>query len=119
VYGSLTRPHVLLLYVPDKLLARELAYQITTAGTFKTLRISKKQSWHMFPLRCGVYTLHDYKHAEKEIGKINMLNLATIPNRQFDPWRVAYNVLEQAKLTKFDHEKDEFDDLFSSAESLS
>jgi hypothetical protein len=69
-------------------------------------------------LRCGVYTLHDYKHAEKEAGKINMLNLATIPNRQFDPRKVAYNVLEQAKLTKFDHEKDEFDDLFSSAESL-
>ena len=28
-------------------------------------------------------------------------------------------MLEQAKLTKFDHEKDEFDNLFSSAESLS
>ena len=106
------------MYVPDKLLARELAYQITTAGTSKTLRNSKKQAWPTFPLRCGVYTLHDYKHAEKEAGKINMLNLATIPNRQFDPRKVAYNVLEQAKLTKFDHEKDEFDDLFSSAESL-
>ena len=47
-----------------------------------------------------------------------MLNLATIPNRQYDPRKVAYNVLEQAKITKFDHEKDEFDDLFSSAESL-
>jgi len=69
-------------------------------------------------LRCDVYTLHDYKHAEKEVEKINMLNLATIPNRQFDPRKVAYTVLEQAKLTKFEHEKDEFDDLFSSAESL-
>ena len=44
-----------------------------------------------------------------------MLNLATIPNRQFDPRKVAYTVLEQAKLTRFDHEKDDFDDLFSSA----
>ena len=119
VYGSLSRAHVLPLYVPDKLLARELAYRITTTGTSKTLRTSKKQSWPIFPLRCGVYTLHDYKHAEKEAGKINMLNLATISNRHFDPRKVTYNVLEQAKLTKFDHEKDEFDDLFSSAESLS
>ena len=47
-----------------------------------------------------------------------MLKLATIPNRQYDPKKVSYNVLEQAKLTKFDYEKDEFDDLFSSAESL-
>ena len=69
-------------------------------------------------MRCGVYNLHDYKHAEKEAGKINMLNLTIIPNMQYDPKKVSYNVLEQAKLIKFDHEKDEFDDLFSSAESL-
>ena len=106
------------LYIPDKLLARELAYQITSAGATKTLRTSKKQVWPTFPLRCGVYTLHEYKHAEKEAEKINMLNLATIPNRQFDPRKVVYNVLEQAKLTRFDHKEDDFDDLFSSAESL-
>lgn len=47
-----------------------------------------------------------------------MLNLATVPNRQFDPRKVAYTVLEQAKLTRFYHEKDDFDDLFSSTESL-
>ena len=69
IFGSLTRPHVLPLYVPDKLLARELAYQITTAGTSKTLRNSKNLAWPTFPLRCGVYTLHDYKHAEKEAEK--------------------------------------------------
>jgi len=32
--------------------------------------------------------------AEKEAGKINMLNLATIPNTEFDPQKVTYNVLE-------------------------
>lgn len=118
LFGSLTKPHVLPLYVPDKLLAWELAYQITVEGTSKTLRNSKKQAWPTFPLRCGVFTLHDYKHAENEAGKIQMLNLATIPNRQYDPRKFSYNVLKQAKLAKFDHEKDDFDDLFSSAQSL-
>ena len=47
-----------------------------------------------------------------------MLNLATIPNRQYDLRKVAYNVLEQAKLENFDHEKDDFNDLFSLTESL-
>ena len=47
-----------------------------------------------------------------------MLNLATIPKWKFDPTKVAYIVLGQAKIIKFEHEKDEFDDLFSSAESL-
>ena len=46
------------------------------------------------------------------------LALATLPNRQFDPNKVAYNALEQAKLTKFDHIEDKFDDLFSLAKSM-
>lgn len=40
LFGSFIRPHVLPLYVPDKMLAWELAYQITTEGTSKTLRNS-------------------------------------------------------------------------------
>ena len=40
--GSHTKHHVLPLYVPDKLLAWELAYQITVDGTSKTLKNSKK-----------------------------------------------------------------------------
>ena len=47
-----------------------------------------------------------------------MLKLATIPNSQYEPRKVAYNVLKQAKLSKFDHEINDFDDLFSSAQSL-
>lgn len=47
-----------------------------------------------------------------------MLNPETIPNRKYDPMKVAYNVLEQAKITKFDHKKDEFDNMFSSSKSL-
>ena len=118
VFGSQAKPHVLPLYIPDKLSAREVAYQITSEGVTKTLRNKKKQVWPSFPLRCGVYALHDFKHAEKEADKIKALNLATLPNRRFYPNKVAYNALEQAKLTKFDPKDDDFDDLFSSAESL-
>lgn len=75
--------------------------------------------WPSFPLKCGVFTLHDYKHAEKEAGKIIALGLAILPNRLFDPNKTAYHALEQAKLTKVDHAKDRFDDLFSLADSMS
>lgn len=98
LFGSLTKPHVLPLYVSDKLLARELAYQIIVEGTSRTLRDSKKHMWLIFHLRCGIFTLHDHKHVEKEAKKMQMLNLATIPNRQYDPRQVAYNVTSQAKL---------------------
>jgi len=119
VFGSQADPHVLPLYIPDKLLAREIAYQITAESTTQTLKKEKKRGWPSFPLRCGVYTLHDLKHAEKEATKIKSLTLATIPNRPFDPKKVAYNALEQAKLTKFEHKEDTFDDLFISTESIS
>ena len=72
--------------------------------------------WPTFPLRCGIFTLHDYKHAEKGAEKIQMLNLTTIPRRQYDTKKVSYSVTSQAKLTRFDHEEYIFDDLFSSAE---
>lgn len=116
LFGSLTDPHVLPLYVPDKLLALELAYQITVTGMSKTLRHSKKHMWPTFPLQCGAFTLHDFKHAEKEAEKIKLLNLATIPKRQYDPKKDAYNVTSQAKIARFDHEEDSFDDLFSSVQ---
>ena len=112
VFGSQANPHVLPLYIPDKLLAREIAYQITAESVTQTLKKEKKRGWPSFPLRCGVYTLHDLKHAEKEATKIQSLTLATIPNRPYDPKKVAYNALEQAKLTKFEHKEDMFDDLF-------
>ena len=32
VFGSHAKPHVLPLYIPDKLLAREIAYQLTSEG---------------------------------------------------------------------------------------
>ena len=69
-------------------------------------------------MRCSIYTLHDFKHAEKEAEKINSLTLATLSSRQFDPNKVANNALEQAKLTKFEHKEDRFEDLFASSESM-
>jgi len=35
VYGSIIDPHVLPLYVPDKLLAREIAYQMAEKRPYK------------------------------------------------------------------------------------
>lgn len=63
IFGSHAKPHVLPLYIPYKLLAREIAYQITSEGVTQTLRNKKKQVWPPFPLRCGVYALHDYKQS--------------------------------------------------------
>jgi len=49
VFGSSASPHVLPLYVPDKLLAREIAYQTCgEGGLTNDLKEKKRLSSHSF-----------------------------------------------------------------------
>lgn len=50
VFESYASPHVLPYYVPDKLLAREIAYQLVN-GISKQLKDVKKAVWPNFPLQ--------------------------------------------------------------------
>ena len=50
VFGSQARPHVLPLYIRDKLLVREVAYQISAEGVTQTLKRAKKHVWPSFQL---------------------------------------------------------------------
>ena len=68
VFGSLTRPHILPLYVPDKLLAREVAYWTVGNGLTRFLKEDKKASWPSFLINCGFYGIDNYKHVVIEIG---------------------------------------------------
>jgi len=112
LFGSTTAPHVLPLYIPDKHFAREIAYQITEAGMSSNLKESKKQMWPSFLLPCGTFTLHDFKHAEKEAEKTKALKLAIIPKRQYDPKAIAYNFTSHVKIAMFELEKDDYDEFF-------
>ena len=49
VFGSYASPHVLPYYVPDKLLAKEIAYQLVNDVT-NQLKYGKKAIWPTFPL---------------------------------------------------------------------
>ena len=75
--------------------------------------------WPTFPFHCGTYTLNDFKHAEKETLKIRNLKLATVPGRQYDPNKVAFDFTNLVQISKFEHEPDIFDDLFVSIEKIS
>jgi len=66
-FGSIASLHVLPYYLPDKLMEREIAYQITgEGGLSRVLKEQKKAIWPTFPLQCGAFALHDYGHALKE-----------------------------------------------------
>lgn len=113
VFGSIASPHVLPFYVPDKLMAREIAYQICSEGGMsKILKDSKKGIWPQFPVTCGVFTLHDLGHAFREVDNALSLQFPKFPGRQYDPFGIVKDFTTMVKIRVFTHEKDPFDDLF-------
>jgi len=50
VWGSNGKPHVLPLYVPDKLLCREVSHQTIRIGITLELKKASKKLWLEFPL---------------------------------------------------------------------
>ena len=75
--------------------------------------------WPNFPFKCGDYALNNFVHAEKEVGKLTNLKLSTIPGRQYDPRKVAYDFSTSVSIDRFEHEPNMFDDLFFSVDKLS
>lgn len=119
VFGSTATPHVLPWYVSDKVLAKEIAYQIVTKGVTKSLKDSKKSIWPTFTLRCGVYCLNDFKHAQVEVKHIHSLNLVEFREMKYDPIKVVYDFTTDIKVKEFVHEDDHFDYLFLVVEQFS
>lgn len=76
VFGSITSPHMLPYYVPDKLMAKEISHQIASrGGMIYTLKESKKAFWPALPVQCEAFSLHDLGHAFKEEKNILPLQL--------------------------------------------
>ena len=74
VFGSTMPPHVLPLYVPDKILAQEIAYQTCSEGSLtKELKDKKKAIWPQFPIACGAFSLFDVGHAFAKVENVTSL----------------------------------------------
>lgn len=117
VFGSLAAPHVLAIYVPNKLLAREVSYQTIGHGITKVLKDSKKTIWPKFPIHGGVYVLNNYNHFVLEIKQIEGMQLPTIPPRQYDSKKVIHDFTTQVKIRQFFDEPDDLNDYFETCES--
>ena len=113
VFGSFSSPHVLTLYVPDKLIAREISYQTCgERGLTKDLKEKKKAIWPQFPVVYGTFSLFDVGHAFKEVNNITCLQLFKFSRRIFDPYDVVKNFTTAVKVRVFSGEEDHFYDMF-------
>lgn len=111
VSGSIVDPHVIPLYVSNKLLSREISYQTMGKGLTKVLKDGKKSLWPTFPIKCSSFTLSNFVHATRELIEMEALMLYTLPTRQFDTNKVAYNVIIELTLNGYNHGYNYFEDL--------
>ena len=119
VFGSSAPPHVLPLYIPDKLLAREIAYQTCgEGGLTKELKDKKKAIWPQFSIAYGTFSLFDVGHTFAEVKNITCLQLFKFTARPFDPYEVTHNFTTTVKIKVFSGEKDLFDDIFQQKNTL-
>ena len=70
VLGSYAEPHVLPLYILDKLRCREVSYRTFGHGITKALKDSSKKVWPQSHLPFGIFSLENCGHVEKEIQPI-------------------------------------------------
>jgi hypothetical protein len=50
VFGCSVPPHALPRFLPDRLVCKEVAYQIVTGGINKELKAAQKKVWPTFPI---------------------------------------------------------------------
>ena len=119
VFGSYVSPHVLPLYVLDKLVAREITYQTCgQGGMTKDLKDKKKGIWPQFPIKCGTFSLFDIGHAFREIENVTCLRLFKFSRRLFDQNDIVKNFTNAIKVREFVAEQDLFDDMFQARNSF-
>ena len=71
-FDSLAHPHVLPLFFPDNLLAKEISSQTVGHGLTKVLKDAKKIIRPRFPILYGTYTLENFKHSLLEIDQLKV-----------------------------------------------
>ena len=57
VYGCSIPPHALPKILPDRLICREISYQLVNGGIGLELKAQQKKSWPYFPVYLGKFAL--------------------------------------------------------------
>jgi hypothetical protein len=58
VFGCYASPHALPVFLPDKLVCREVSYQTVFVGINKELKVAQKRVWPPYPIQVGYFHCH-------------------------------------------------------------
>jgi hypothetical protein len=117
VFGCAIPPHALPRILPDRLICREVAYQLVNGGIGNELKAQQKKSWPYFPVYLGKFALLNFGHAKVEAEALSEINLVDIEHRKHDPDQIIYKHVAQCGLKAYEHEESFYDDIFRNVQS--
>jgi hypothetical protein len=117
VYGCSIPPHALPKILPDRLICREVAYQLVNGGIGNELKAQQKKSWPYFPVYLGKFALLNFGHSKVEAESLSEIKLVDIEHRKYDPYQIIYKHVAQCGLKAYEHEESFYDDVFRNAKS--
>jgi hypothetical protein len=117
VFGCAIPPHALPKILPDRLICREIAYQLVNGGIGIELKAQQKKSWPYFPVYLGKFTLLNFVHSKVEAESLGEIKLVDIEHRKHDPYQIINKHVAQCGLKAYEHEDSFYDDIFKNVES--
>jgi hypothetical protein len=115
LFGCSLPPHSLPNFLPDRMVCREVAYQIVTRGITKELKIVLKKVWPTFPLQVGMFSLLDFGHLKA--AALEDIKMVNIEFKKHDPQKIMGNHLDLYNLNKYEHEVSPHDKIFRGVRS--
>jgi hypothetical protein len=117
VFGSQVSPHALPRFVSDKLVLREVAYQIATNSISKELRNNSKKQWPYYPVSIGQCSILDFGHSKVEAKDLEEINLADIELKMHDPLQIISKHCSEVGWKRVIHEESIFDNVYKGVQS--
>jgi hypothetical protein len=118
VFGTSVPPYSLPLFLPDKLLCREIARQSVLSRISKELKGVSKKVWPPFPIHIGAYSLLDFVHTKAKAAALEKMMLVDIEFKKHDPSKVVRNHLASCGLKRYEHKDSPHDKKFQGMRSF-
>jgi hypothetical protein len=119
VFGTSLPPYALPLFLPDKLVCREITKKTVLGGISKELKGVSKKVWPPLPIHIGTYYLLYFDHAKVEATTLEEMKLVDIEFKKHDPNKVVSNDMASCGLKRYEHEDSPHDEIFQGARSYS
>jgi hypothetical protein len=115
VFGCSIPPHALPKFLPNRLVCREVAYQIITGSIGIELKTAQKKFWPFFPIQIGKFSLLNLGHSKVEAAALEEVKLVDLEYRKHDPYQTVGNHQAHCSMKAYEQEKSPCDDVFKRA----